>query len=316
MDSIVAFFAGLFAAVFPGFVDEEDLSLSGYVEAEYVYIASTTSGRIEEIAVQEQQAVSVGDLLFRLDDAQQIAGLAVAQAMASAAQAKADNITTGAREEELEVVRAQLAMALANQKQLTNDLERDQKLMSAGVVADVKVEQVTVALASANAQVEQLEAQIVSMQLPARSAELLSAEANVQAALAEVSSAKTRLESQSIVSPISGTIDSIFYSVGEVSSAGSPTISILPDGPKLAIFFIPEPRLSEFSKGTTVSVNCDGCPEGITASIESIDSQPEFTPPIIYSRDERSRLVFRAEARLGSDTNLNPGQPVSIEIIK
>jgi len=313
MDEVISFFTGLLVAVFPGFSNEPDLSFSGYVEADYVYVAPTATGRIDVIKVVENQPVAAGDTLFEQDRAQHLAALLATRSTAAALQAAADNIRTGAREEELAVVRAQLEMAEANLALSQANLDRDLKLLNDGFVADVKVDQERATLAGAVAQVNQLKAQLVSMELPARSAELLKAEANVQAALAEVSAATARLDAQTTVSPVSGRVERVLYEVGEVAMVAAPVISILPDGPHAVIFYITEERLSEFEIGDPLSLSCDGCPDGLQVTLENIESQPEFTPPIIYSKDERSRLVFRAKARLPELVSLNPGQPVSLE---
>jgi HlyD family secretion protein len=64
--------------------------------------------------------------------------------------------------------------------------------------------------------------------------------------------------------------------------------------------------------GQKVDISCDGCAPGLTASIDYFASDPQFTPPIIYSRDERKRLVFLTEAVMDQQTGILPGQPVSI----
>lgn len=316
MDEILSFFSGLLIAVFPGFSSEVDLSFSGYIEADYVYVAPTATGRIDGIFVSENQHILAGDVLFTQDREQHLATYLATRSMAEALKAAADNIRTGAREEELAVVRAQLEMALASQTLSQVSLNRDLQLLNDGFVTAVKIDQERAGLASATAQVKQLKAQLVSMELPARSAELLKAEFNVQAALAEVSVAKARLDAQTTLSPVSGRVERVLYSMGEVVMIAVPVLSILPNGPNAVIFYIPQTRLAEFEIGDSLLLSCDGCPMGILAVLENIDSEPEFTPPIIYSRDERSRLVFRAKARLPKGIALNPGQPVSLESLK
>jgi len=316
MDKIISYFSGLLVAIFPGFSNNVDLSFSGYVEADYVYVAPTATGRLDGIFVSESQSISAGDVLFTQDNEQYQAALTAARATAEALRAAAENIRTGAREEEMAVVRAQIEMALAKQNLSQTNLDRDLKLYTGGFVTNSKIEQERADLASAIAQVDQLKATLVFMELPARSAELLKAESNVQAALAEVSAAKSRLDAQTIRSPVSGRIERVYYSLGEVAMTAKPVVSILPDGSKSVIFYIPQARLAEFKIGDPLLLSCDGCSTTIQAVVETIDSKPEFTPPIIYSREERSRLVFRAKARLPEGVTLNPGQPVSLESIK
>ncbi len=316
MDEILSFFSGILIAVFPGFSSEVDSSFSGYVEADYVYVAPTATGRIDGIFASENQSISAGDILFTQNREQQMAALLATSSAAEALKAAADNIRTGAREEELAVVRAQLEMALANQTLSQISLDRDLQLLNDGFVTAAKIDQERAGLASTTSQVNQLKAQLVSMELPARSAELIKAESNLQAALAEASAAEARLDAQTTFSPVSGTVERVLYSVGEVVMISAPVFSILPNGPNAVIFYIPETQLAGFEIGDSLLLSCDGCPAGKLAVLERIDSEPEFTPPIIYSRDERSRLVFRAKARLPEGVSLNPGQPVSLESLK
>jgi len=112
---------------------------------------------------------------------------------------------------------------------------------------------------------------------------------------------------------VQGRIEKVFYAAGEVAAAGSPVVSILPPDSLKVLFFLPEIERSSFVIGETLALTCDGCPPGIEATITRMAAEPQYTPPIIYSRDERSRLVYRAEAELSRGTGLLPGQPVTLE---
>jgi len=314
MSDFFGYIAGVFVAIFPSFGPELPQVYSGYVEADYVYVSPTTVGRIEHIAVIEHQDVARGDRLVQLEDTQYQAALVAAQSHAISLEEALENIKTGARDEELAVVRAQLESAQANLSLLESNLERDLQLVDNGIVTTVKIDQDRTAVAVATSQVSQLEAQLISMELPARGAALLAAEANVQAADAEVRVAQVRLEGQTLRAPVAGKVEIIFYSVGEVATVAAPVISILPEGQRKIIFFIPEDLLSTFEIGSQLQVSCDRCPDGLMATLEKIDALPEFTPPTIYSSDERTRLVFRAKAQLPDSVELNPGQPVSLQV--
>ena len=58
----------------------------------------------------------------------------------------------------------------------------------------------------------------------------------------------------------------------------------------------------------------DGCERDITAKISFISRTSEFTPPVIYSMDERAKLVFLIEARPERPERLRVGQPVSVAL--
>ena len=307
------FFAGVLAAflsILPGGA-AEDAGYPGYLEADYVYVAPVSAGRIAGIAVVEGQTIAVGDVLFTLDDAQQQALLDAAEARVASARATLDNLVTGSRVQEIDVIRASLSKAQSDLALAASNLARSEKLLAAGAVPAVRVEQDRAALASAQAQVEQLTAQVDVAELPARNAQQVAAEANLTAAQADASRAALDLRDRQTTAPIAGVVDRLFYSPGEMAAAGTPVVSILPDGALKARFFVPEGDRAGLAVGATVSVGCDGC-TGMSARITYLAAEPQTTPPVIYSREERGRLVYLVEAELDAPGTLQPGQPVTV----
>jgi HlyD family secretion protein len=65
--------------------------------------------------------------------------------------------------------------------------------------------------------------------------------------------------------------------------------------------------------GNAVEVRCDGCPGPVAANISFISTQAEYTPPVLYGREARAKLVFLVEAR-PEGGNLHPGQPVDVRL--
>jgi len=138
------------------------------------------------------------------------------------------------------------------------------------------------------------------------------AEAALRTAQARLNSAQTRLARRKVLSPVAGTVQRIYYRVGEMVSAGKPIVSILPPGNLKVRFFVNEAALPALKLGDEVTVTCDGCGSGIAARITFIARTSEYTPPVIYSVDERSKLVFLIEARTDTPERLRVGQPVSV----
>jgi HlyD family secretion protein len=52
----------------------------------------------------------------------------------------------------------------------------------------------------------------------------------------------------------------------------------------------------------------------LTAKIYFIATQAEYTPPVIYSLEERNKLVFLVQARPTRPDSLRVGQPVTVQI--
>ena len=138
------------------------------------------------------------------------------------------------------------------------------------------------------------------------------AEMLLRTAEARLASARTRLTRRNIFSPATGTIQQIYFRPGEVVLAGRPVVSLLPPGNIKVRFFVPEAVLPKIALGDAVMIRCDGCAENIPARISFISRTSEFTPPVIYSQEERSKLVFLVEARTERTDSLRVGQPVSV----
>src|SRR5262249_15392607 len=140
------------------------------------------------------------------------------------------------------------------------------------------------------------------------------AEAALRTAQARLNSAQTRLARRKIFSPVAGSVQQIYYRGGELVPAGKPILALLPPGNLKVRFFDNEATLPKLKFGAPVTVTSDGCERDITAKISFISRSSEFTPPVIYSMDERSKLVFLIEARPERPEHLRVGQPVSVAL--
>jgi HlyD family secretion protein len=134
----------------------------------------------------------------------------------------------------------------------------------------------------------------------------------VREAEARLNSAKTRLGRRKVASPATGTIQQIYFRPGEMVPAGRPVVALLPPGNVKIRFFVAEAVLPTISLGDTVTVRCDGCAPDLAARVSFISRTAEYTPPVIYSLEERAKLVFLIEARPQHPENLRVGQPVSV----
>jgi HlyD family secretion protein len=134
----------------------------------------------------------------------------------------------------------------------------------------------------------------------------------LRVAEARVETSKTRLTRRQVYAPVTGPVQQIYFREGEMVAAQKPVLSILPPGNMKLRFYVPEPVLPQLAIGDSVRVTCDGCAPDLTAKIYFIATQAEYTPPVIYSLDERNKLVYLIQARPDRPTALRVGQPVSI----
>lgn len=140
------------------------------------------------------------------------------------------------------------------------------------------------------------------------------AKAELRSAEAKLNSANTRLSRRSRTSPVAGSVEEIYFRGGELVEPGRPIVSILPPGNVKIRFFVPQALLPTIHIGDRVHITCDGCADDLYGRVSFISAQAEYTPPVIYSLDERARLVFRIEALPDEPQKLRIGQPVSVEL--
>ena len=303
---------GAVVAVVPGLGPDEPPVYNGYLEADYIYVAPLSAGRIVAIAAGEGEQVRAGQVLVTLEDSAQKAGLQAAEAGVAQAGANLDNLMTGGRADEIAVIAASLHRAEADRALAEANFARTRQLAVQGQVSAARVDQDRTAVAAAQAAVEQLQAQLTVAGLPARDAQRVAAEAALAVARAGAEGARISLADRVLRAPVSGVVERRFYAAGEVAGSGAPVLAIFQPDRLRVIFYLPQAERSGFRLGEVLAMACDGCPAGISARIVLMASEPQYTPPILYSRDERGRLVFRAEAQVSGAAGLLPGQPVTL----
>lgn len=144
--------------------------------------------------------------------------------------------------------------------------------------------------------------------------DLDAAESDLHVSEARVNSSQTKLDRRKMNSPVTGTIQQVYFRPGEMVPAGRPIVSIVPPGNLKLRFFVPEAILPQISYGDTISVNCDNCAPGLTAKISFISKTAEYTPPVIYSLEERGKLVFLIEALPEHPEKFRLGQPIDVTL--
>jgi HlyD family secretion protein len=314
MEKIYAWIVAIFAAIWPGSHTQADTVFFGYVEGEYVRVAPEASGILETLEVARGDTVAKGDLLFGLDQDKQKLALERARAELASARLTHENISTGQRPEEIAVIERQLGSAEADFKRAEAAYQRAKELARRQFVSDSELEQRQTARDVASAAVERQKALLDVARLPARRPELERAEKAVQEAQLTVDRASIDIEERTVNAPAQGYVDQTYYLPGEFVPAGTPVVSLLPPGEIKFRFFVPEPLIAKMQIGMELEIACDGCRQPVTARLSYLSSSVEFTPPVIYSLEERSKLVFAAEARPVAETTLLPGQPIEVRL--
>lgn len=289
-------------------------STQGYVEGDFVYMASSQSGQLLDLAVQRGETVPAGSLLFSLEAQDEADAVAQSKDQLRAAQAQLADLLTGKRPAEIAVNEAELAQARADAERTELQLQRDQEQYRAGGVPKGQLDDSRQAALSAEDHVRDLEAQLKVARLPSRSAQIRAQQAQVQADQAALAEAQWRLDQKQVHALRGGLVFDTMYRDGEWVPAGSPVVRMLPPQNVKVRFFVPEAVLGALAAGRNVMVRCDGCPAAVPAAVSYVSSQAEYTPTNIYSNETRASLVFMVEARPSpaDAVKLHPGQPVQL----
>ena len=291
-------------------------TLQGYVEGEYVRVAAPFAGTLQKLSVQRGGDVAAGAPLFALESENELAARRQAEQQLQAAEARLDNLKTGKRPPEVETVAEQLRQAQAARELSAANFRRQEALFKSGFISKAALDDIRTQLQRDDAAVSQLRASVATAKLPGRPDEIRAAEADAAAARQALAQADWRLSQRAVAAPMAAHVSDTYYVVGDWVPAGGVVASLLPPGNIKIRFFVPETELGRLSPGQSVVFACDACGEPRNAKISFIADRAEFTPPVLYSKENRSKLVFLVEAKPGAETTakLNPGQPVDVTL--
>jgi HlyD family secretion protein len=253
--------------------EKHDQGWLGYGEGDFAMVSAPQAGWVTQLKVERGTAVKRGDLLFVLDSTTQ-----------EASREQASNALNQAR--------ASLKQEQSNLVYTRTELARQESLARAHAGTPTQLDLARTNAQQSAARIGQLQAQIGQM------------EANLKGAA-------YGLSQRQITAQTAGPVQDIFFRPGEYVPASTPVVSVLPPANIYARFFVPETELPKVKLGQKVQVNCDGC-KPMTATITFIAAQAEFTPPVIFSVNNREKLVYKLEARAPGGLAIHPGQPVTV----
>ncbi len=221
----------------------------GYVEGEFVYVASALAGQLDSLQVRRGDQVKVGDPLFALDETAEKAAL--------------------------DMARAALVLSEA-------EFARQEKLFRMG---------------------------------PAAAQDYDRARSTRDQDRQRVAQAEWNFNQKRQAAPVAGLVYDTLFRQGEWVAAGKPVVALLPPQNIKVRAFVPETQVGSIHYGDTTQVTVDGVPDPFIGKVSYISPHAEYTPPVIYSRESRAKLVFMIESVFDPQVsaNLHPGQPVDVE---
>jgi len=288
--------------------------VQGYVEADFVYVASPGSGRLENLAVKRGDTVKQGQLLFELEKEPERSQADEAYSQLVKAQQQLDDLQKGLRPTEIGALEESLQEARANIQLAEIEFKRRKKLLDSGTISRSEYDLAQNEHERRLHQVKKIESDLRTARLGSRDDLINAAFSQVKAAEAYLQQARWKLNQKKQIAGSSAIVFDTLYRAGEWVPAGRSIISLLPSENKKVRFYVSQEIAGRFSVGQTVTVSWDGCPKVVEAVIRFISPQVEYTPPIIYSSRSRSKLVIMIEAfpQTPDLAELHPGQPVDV----
>ena len=293
----------------------ENNSWQGYIEGEFVLLASPYAGQLQKLFVHRGDKIDVGKPVFALESESERAARTEAEQRLRTAQAKLENLqATVRRTAEIEALRAEIGQSRAARELAMSQYAQQEKLFKNGFITQAKLDEARAARDRDVARVVEAEAQLrTALQPLGRAAEIKAAEGDIAAAQAALAQAAWKLEQRSVAAPVAGMVQDTYFVEGEYVPAARPVVSLLPPGNVKARFYVPEPALASLQAGKALEIRCDGCPAPLAAKVSFVSTQAEYTPPVLYSKESRAKLLFLVEARL-EGAGLRPGQPVDVRL--
>ena len=313
--SAVALFAGYEYYRAQSLIPPDGL-FQGYIEGEFVLVGPEQGGRIKELDLTEGDDVAKGAVLFTVDERAARERLNETRAAEARATAELENLTSAQqRPEQIRILQAALGRAKADLDLAVTNLQRQADLYRRKVTSKEHFDTARSNFLKARAARDESQRQISYARMPARQNLINAARSAVEAAKAARAQAEIALTKLTVHAPVNGKVQQILFRAGEIVAAGQPVVQLLPPARLKALFFVPEPQRASLQKGMEVRIACDSCPQDLSATVSFLSRDAEFTPPVIFSAEERSKLVFRIEARLSEAGRfLSPGQPVTVHL--
>lgn len=292
------------------------VSVTGTIEAIQVDVSAKIAGRIVARPVNEGDRVQTGQLLVRLDDAEQAAEVRRQEAAVRTAEATVSDLVAGARREELEDARAALQSAAATREWTERDYRRAESLFRQALIAAQEVDRARQAYEVAVAQEKSAGQKLLLLQAGSRPDQIEAARGELAQARNALDMARTRLKEMTIFSPVDGVVLRKNLEVGEMATPGVPILTLMKPSEIWVRAYVPEEEIGRIKVGDPARIAVDAYPaRRFAGRITEIASEAEFTPRNVQTKKERVNLVFRIKIAVDNPEGiLKPGMPADADI--
>ena len=286
----------------------------GTLEYDRITVPAPVAERIVAIDVREGEQVAAGAVLMTLDRTRVEAETQETQAEAERQREALAELEAGARSEQIQQARANLAATEADAEDANAYHERVKGLADRKLVAAAEVDRARAAASSANAQMRRAQALLDELLHGTRREQVAQGKAALRGAAAAEAAQRAVLDKLQVVAPRNGRVDSLPYRLGDQAPVGAPLVVLLVGDAPYARIYVPEPIRSRVKVGDEVRVFVEGEATALAGKVRMIRSEPSFTPYYALIGEDAARLSYLAEVSLGSDAaELPAGLPVRVE---
>lgn len=286
----------------------------GYVEGELIFLASPYGGVLEKLFVERGETINKGALIFKLDEYPEILKIKEAEAELNQAKKIHQDLQNPRRSPEIAALHEEVGQIDAKIKLAQLQVDRFHNLYKKNAISKENVDR-------AVSQYEELQhartEQLANLELAkqgSRKEQIDAQQAQVDLVAARLQQVRWQLAQKTLVAPVDGVVFDTYYQAGEFVPSQQAVAAILSPTNIRIEFFIPMSKLRSLHLGQGVSFTCGGCETSSPAKISYISPEAEYIPPLVYSRENQNKLVFRIKADISSPNRFKPGQPVMVDV--
>jgi HlyD family secretion protein len=293
-----------------------ELLLSGNIEVADAQLGFKLPGRLAERLVAEGDRVERGQLMARLDDAEQNAEVALRRAELAAVEAALAELEAGSRPQEIAAVAAALQSAEAERERVRLEFARTRDLRGREAIAEREFEAVQAQLKVAEARVAEVAERLKLVREGPRVETIRQARARADQARAALALAEIRLGNTKLQSPLAGGVLSHHVEPGEHVAIGTPVVTVAETARVWVRAYVNQTDLGRIRLGQKVGVRIDTFPERTyDGTIGFVSNEAEFTPKTVQTSRERVKLVFRIKVYVANPQGeLKPGMPADVVV--
>jgi HlyD family secretion protein len=290
---------------------QNQLTLSGNIEAHESLVSFKVQGRIVDLPVEEGERVEPGALLARLDDADYRQKVRIGEATVNVRESGLALMRAGTREQEVKASEQTMLGAQADLEEKKLDYDRAQRLFSKDELSTQDRDLANTALKRAEATFRAAQQHYNEAVEGSRKEDIAIARANLTAAHADLGLSRVNLDYTTLRAPSAGVITVREAELGEVVIPGTPVVTLADLDHIWLRAYIAETDLGRIRWGQEATITTDTYPgKQYRGRISFISSSAEFTPKSVQTYKERITLVYRIKIDIDNPNyELKPGMP-------